>query len=222
MLGAIQPMPGGPLEHHPPVSRSMAAVIFTLPVLFFAAVAAWGPRHSPFYHAKAAQWIDQRLGPHSLESFLVRLKSLLMFGVVAIIHGITGLWHSRSIEPADNLASGFLLSGGIGFVVAHLVLYRRRAVGVFPTWTIEASGTYWWTLIGVAVFPAGAFVGSEHLGLPFELFVLPFFAVCFLAGWPYISGRAPYSFWLVAMCVWLGGGGLAVVLLQLIAGDSSR
>jgi hypothetical protein len=156
-----------------------------------------------------------------------------MFGVVATIHGITGLWHSGSIQPADNLDSGFLLSAGLGFVAAHWVLYRRRAVGIFPTWTIEASSpspaampqrktlgealrSYWWTLIGVAVFPTIVIVGAELLAIPFEFFILPFFAVCFLAGWPYLSGRAPYSFWLVAMCVWLGGGGFAALALQLL------
>jgi hypothetical protein len=126
--------------------------------------------------------------------------------------------------------NAFFLSGGVAFALAHAVLYFRKAVGVYPTWTTqqpmarvperkplrEALRTYWWTLLGVALFPPIFFVGGELLHVPFEVFMLPFFAVAFLAGWPWFSGRAPYSFWLVACGVWLLGGILAVILGGLI------
>jgi hypothetical protein len=207
----------------------MLAIISVLPVLFFVAMALCGPRQSPFFHSKLAQWINARYGPHTFESFLVRLKPLLMFGTAGALQGVIGLWHGRHVKPADDIASGFLLSAGVGFAVAHVILYLRRAVAVFPTWAIaqpvpkpahktlrDALRVYWWALIGVGIFPAIFVAGGELLGIPFEVFILPFFAVSFLAGWPHLSGRAPYSFWLVAMCVWLGGGIFAVVLLQLL------
>jgi hypothetical protein len=59
-------------------------------------------------------------------------------------------------------------------------------------------------------------VGGTFLDIPFELFILPFIAVGFLAGWPHLSGKAPYSFWLVAMGLWLVGGISAVILMKLI------
>jgi hypothetical protein len=59
-------------------------------------------------------------------------------------------------------------------------------------------------------------IGGEYFKIPFEFFIFPFFGVGFLAGWPVLSGRAPYSFWLVAMGLWLASGICASILLQLI------
>jgi hypothetical protein len=67
----------------------------------------------------------------------------------------------------------------------------------------------------VGLFPALFFAG-ERLGFPFDWVVLPFLAVCFLAGWPYLSGRATYTFWVVAMVVFFAGGVLAILLLHLL------
>jgi hypothetical protein len=57
----------------------------------------------------------------------------------------------------------------------------------------------------------GLFFGA----ILFEYFALPFVAGALLAAWPHLSGRAPYSFWLVATGVWLGGGVLAIILLEI-------
>jgi len=80
----------------------------------------------------------------------------------------------------------------------------------------EALRLYWKMLVGVAIFPAFLFVGSEFFSLPFEFFIFPFWAVFLLAGWPHFSGRAPCSFSLVAIAVGVIGGFLGVLLLKLI------
>jgi hypothetical protein len=48
------------------------------------------------------------------------------------------------------------------------------------------------------------------------VFVPFFFLVCGIAGWPVVTRHAPYMFWIVAMSIWMGGGLLAVILLQII------
>jgi hypothetical protein len=111
-------------------------------------------------------------------------------------------------------------------------MFKRTAVGVYsepsgrnslpseapPTQVRVPLGRalrlYWWALIGIALFPSAAFFGDEVLHIAFKYFILPFFAVTFLAAWPWFSGRAPYSFWLVAMVVYMLGGFLAVLLVQ--------
>lgn len=225
-----------PLSQYPQeMSSLMLVTLLLMPVLFFGATSFWAP-HSMFYHPKLARFINSRYGANALECFLVRLKPLLMFGVVGVLEGLTGFWHSRSTGATQGAYAihGFFFSGGVGFALAHVVLYFRKAVGVFRTWTIkqpvspargatperktlrDALRIYWWALIGLAVFPAIVFIGGEFLRIPFEFFILPFFGVCFLTGWPFLSGRAPFSFWLVAGGVWLLGGIFAVILLQLI------
>jgi hypothetical protein len=212
----------------PPVA---IATIILLPLLVFGAGSIW-MRHSPFYHPKLAEIINSRLGANVFESFLVRLRPLLLFAVAAILQSLVGLWHSyRTGSPSGTLVfHAFFLSGGLAFALAHTVLYFRRAVGVYPTWTLgqpepaaperktlsEALRAYWWTLVGLALFPPVVFVGGEFFQIPFEYFMLPFFAVGFLAGWPWFSGRAPYSFVLVAGGVWLFGGIVAAILSGLI------
>ena len=120
----------------------------------------------------------------------------------------------------------------VWFALAHVTLYVRQAVGVFPTLPValpvrtatslkkttlrEALRIYWWTLIGIGVFPLIFIVGGTFLHIPFEFFILPFLAVGLLAGLPFLSGKVPYSFWLVAMTLWLVGGICAGILMQLI------
>jgi hypothetical protein len=212
----------------------MVVTLIVMPVLLSGATSFWMP-HSPFYHPKLAQFIDARLGEHALEMFLVRLKPLLLFSVTAVLQGLIGLWrnHASGVGTGAYAMNGFLVSGGVGFALIHAVLYRRRRVGVFPTWTIAhpvsplggtpperltlraALRAYWWTLIGLALFPTTVVIGAGVWHIPDEFFILPFFGVSILAGWPLLARRAPYSFWLVAMGVWLSGGIVAAMLSEL-------
>ena len=227
----LMPLP----DHSPQMSSAMMATLLALPVLFFGAMSFW-MSHSPFYHPALARFVDTRLGAHALEGFLVRLKPLLMFATTAVLQGLAGLWHgyTTGAAPGAYFVPGFMLSGGVGFALVHVVLRLRRVVGVYSTGTIREAGSlpagagprrtslrdalraYWWTLIGVVLFPTAAVLAGELLDLAFEYFVLPFLAVALLAAWPHLSGRAPYSFWLVATGVWLVGGVLAFTLLELL------
>jgi hypothetical protein len=216
------------------ISPVMAATVILMPILFFGAAAFW-MAHSPFYHPRLAQLIDRRFGDGALASFLVRLRPLLLFGAAAAVQGLLGIVQiARAASSADAyLPSAFFISGGLGFALAHFVLYRRKVIGVYaapsgtesapvaPSSAVRASlgaslRRYWWALIGIALFPSAAFVGGDVLHIAFEYFALPFFAASFLAAWPWFSGRAPYSFWLVAVVVYMLGGFLAVLLVQLV------
>lgn len=216
-------------------SHVMTATLVLMPILFFGAMSFWAP-HSPFYHPTLARFVDGRFGEGTLASFLARLRPLLLFAVASTLQGVIYLVHAiHTDSPAGvYVVSGFFLSGGTGFALAHGILYSRKVVGVYPAAKTadsqlapvsskperkplrEALRIYWTALIGIALFPTAAFVGGDFLQIPFEYFILPFFVVCFLAGWPYLSGKAPYSFWLAAMLVYMLGGFLAVLLSQVI------
>lgn len=221
--GGLPPVPAG-------FSPAMTAAILVMPILFFAAMPFWA-RHSPFYHPILARCIDTRLGKGAFASFLVRLRPLLLFAAAAIVQGGLGIVQAARADLPSGayVISGFFISGGVGFAVAHLLLYVRKAVGVYPIVAEEtaipktvrkplreALRSDWKALIGIALFPTVAFVGGDVLHIPFDYLVVPFFAVCFLAAWPFLSGRAPYTFWMVAMLVYFVGGFLAALLVDAI------
>jgi len=209
--------------------------MLVMPVLFFGVGAFW-MRHSPFYHPLLAKVIDGRFGENALASFLVRLKPLLLFAVGAATQGAIGLWQTYTGENPTSGAyalNGFFLSGGVGFGLVHFILYLRKVPGVYPADHASVSLTanlalperkslrealrqYWWCLIGLAAFPTALMLGERLFQLSFEIFILPFFAVGLLAGWPHFSGRAPYTFWFVACLVWLLGGIVGIALTQLV------
>ena len=80
----------------------------------------------------------------------------------------------------------------------------------------EALRLYRMNLIGVAVFPSVFIIGEEIFHIPFLVFAPLFFLALGLAGWPYLTRRAPHSFWIVACGIYMGGGLLAVFLLQIL------
>lgn len=215
-------------------SLGATVVILAMPILLFGAMSFWA-RHSPFYHPVVARHVDGRFGEGALASFLVRLKPLLLFAASAAIQGGLGFGNAaRANSPSGAYVLwGFFISGAVAFALAHIVLYSRRATGVYPAERLspedrlgfakperkrlkEALRDYWKSLIGVAIFPILALVGGDFLHIPFEYVALLFFAVCLLAAWPFLSGKAPFTFWLVAMAVYLGGAVLAALLGQIV------
>lgn len=220
-----------PLHSDFPREMTMATTvtILLMPVLFFGVMSFWMP-HSPFYSPIIARFVDARFGENSFSTFLVRLKPLLMFAVAAGVHGLFGIWQATRSELGSGAYTiyGFFISGGIGFALVHAVLYFRKATGVYPSPNPasstptrrqplplrEALRRYWWTLIGLGAFPTVLFVLGESYRVPFEYFALPFFAVGLLAGWPYFSGRAPFSFCLVLGAVWLTAGVVGALIAQ--------
>jgi len=220
----------GVMAPAPKLSLAMMVTILLMPILFFGLMPLWA-HYSPFYHPALARFVDARLGDGALAAFLVRLKPLLLFAATGAIQGGLGLVQAAlAHSPSEAyVMSGFFVSGAIGFVLAHKLLYMRKAVGVYPSSEIvpatpiperkalkEALRLYWPALVVIALFPTMAFVGGEFLHIPFDYLMLPFFIVCFLAGWPYLSGKAPFSFWIVAGLVYLAGGLFAALLTHVI------
>jgi hypothetical protein len=213
------------------MTTATTVTILSMPVLFFGVMSFWMP-HSPFYNASVARFIDARFGESAFATFLVRLKPLLMFAVAAGLQGTWGLWQAAKFGEGSGAytINGFFISGGIGFALVHAILYYRKAPGVYPASgdastspqrrqplpLRDAIRAYWWTLIGLAAFPTVLFVLGERYQMPFEYFALPFFAVGLLAGWPYFSGRAPFSFCLVLGGVWMAAGIVATLIAQLM------
>ena len=211
---------------------SLGIMMLTLPIAFFSAVTFFGPAQSPFYHPRLATYLNSRYGALAFETFLVQLKPLPLCGVASSLQGITTFWQS----DLPYIFPGFFLSAGIAFIVAHLILYHRKAIGVYlspaggegstsesqprPVPTKQplkvALRLYWWCLIGVFLLPTIMVVGGEIYKIPFEFFIPLFFAVMFLAMWPVLSKRACYAFWLVAMVLWLGGGFMAAFITTLV------
>ena len=233
ILSAIlSPMQAPPNMESIHIPLGMGAMMLIMPILFFSAVSFFGPAQSPFYHPRLASFLNSRYGALAFESFLVRLKPLLLFGVSSVLQGSITLWQSE----LSSFIPGFFVSGGIAFLAAHFILYHRKAVGVYaappgeqrtlsesqprPTPIKQplkaALRLYWWCLPGVFLLPTVMVVGGEIVKIPFEFFVPLFFAVAFLASWPVLSQRASYAFWLVAMGLWLGGGLMAALVMLLV------
>ncbi len=81
----------------------------------------------------------------------------------------------------------------------------------------QALKAYWKNLIGLAVFPPVAFIGIGGFELPSALFMPCFFAAGLPALWPYLTKRTPYSFWIVAMGVWMASSMISVMLMVILA-----
>jgi hypothetical protein len=229
ILSPIQAPPNMESIHIP---TSMDIMLLIMPISFFSAVTYFGPAQSPFYHPRLASFLNSKYGIHTYESFLARLKPILLFGVGAILQGLTTFWQSST----PYFVSGFLVSAGLALIAAHIILYHRKAIGVYPSDTGVRSLSdqsppnppptkqplrvalrlYWWCLIGVFLLPTIMVVGEEILKLPSETFVPLFFVVMFLSFWPVLSQRATSAFWLVAMGLWIGGGFLAVGIMIII------
>jgi hypothetical protein len=80
----------------------------------------------------------------------------------------------------------------------------------------EALRAYWPYLIGITIFPSLLILGTEIYKIPFDYFVVPFFAFSILASWPCFSGKASYAFWIIAMISFFVGGILAALLIYFL------
>lgn len=100
-----------------------------LPIPFFAVI-AWRAPHSFFFNPGLARLIDARAGVGAFESFLVRLRPLLLFGVAAVlgaaIEALSSFGRGAPFRSGVNL---FFLASGIGFILAHCILRIRKVRG---------------------------------------------------------------------------------------------
>ncbi len=69
---------------------------------------------------------------------------------------------------------------------------------------------YWFCLLPLGLLPAFAFLGLMVFHLPLGIIAVLFVAVGLLAMWPLKFKRAPFTFFLVAGGVWMGGGFLGL------------
>lgn len=130
--GSLQ-IPPPPVPQSWNVSLVMATIMLLLPIVFFGVVSFFGPAQSPFYHLKLARFMNTRYGEQACESFLVSLKPVLLFGVSSILQGAIGLWRSYSSNaPYETyMFQGLFVSSGLAFALAHIILYRRKAIGIY-------------------------------------------------------------------------------------------
>ena len=106
-------------------------IIVALPVVVFGLAAIFA-KQSPFYAPMVARWIDARTGAGSYESFLVRLKPLLMFATGAFLSsGIAMLRAMSRAAPGEAYVEpSFFLSAAAALATMHLILRRKGATGV--------------------------------------------------------------------------------------------
>jgi hypothetical protein len=79
----------------------------------------------------------------------------------------------------------------------------------------ESLRLYWKYLIGIALFPWVACFGVEVFHIPGEYIAALFFGVAFLAGWPWLGLKAPYSFWIFACGIYMMAFIQAILVLHL-------
>ncbi len=106
-------------------------IVIAMPLIVFG-LGALMAKHSPFYAPQLAKWIDARAGENAYEAFLVRLKPLLLFGASALISGALALSRVALAggPPEAYVIPSFFLSGGVSFVLSHIILRRKGAKGV--------------------------------------------------------------------------------------------
>lgn len=114
---------------HYPVSFALARIILPLIVFGIGAVAI---SQSPWYIPGLASLIDARAGNGAYESFLVRLRPLLFFGVGGFIDGLHHLWWCQQTGVQASIQSNgwFYVSGGAAFILLHVILRLRKAQAV--------------------------------------------------------------------------------------------
>lgn len=125
-----------------PLSNGMAVIILIMPIAFFGIMSFIGPARSPFYLPnKLVSFINDRCGQHAWESFLVRLRPLLLFALASLLGGFIGLWRTfQEGGPYEAyIYNGLWVSSGLAFAIAHTILYLRKAEGIYPSYVSPSS-----------------------------------------------------------------------------------
>lgn len=101
-----------------------------LPVVFFPFFGMRATK-SPFYVEGLARWIDARAGAGTYNTFLSRLRPMLLFGTAALILGAVSLARglSAGADPNRLFVAAFYVSCAVGFFLLHIMLKRRGLLG---------------------------------------------------------------------------------------------
>jgi hypothetical protein len=108
-----------------------ALVGMALPFFVFG-IAAFRAPHSPLYAQNLAAFVDRRLGIGFLESFLIRLRPLLLFGVGGMLSGLHQVLacNQAGVPISFQSRDWFFVSGGAALILSHVILRLRRAKAV--------------------------------------------------------------------------------------------
>jgi hypothetical protein len=105
-------------------------IFYLAPIVLFG-LASFFVRRSPFYNPSLARFVDAKYGPATLETFLVRLKPLLLFGLVSLLGGVVQTW--VCYDSGNTLSQGMgslSISAGFALLLAHAILRYRGVKGV--------------------------------------------------------------------------------------------
>lgn len=114
-----------------PMPPEMQWVVMLMPLVFFGGAALLAKR-SPFISPWIAGLIDEKFGVGTCESFMVRLKPMLLFSVAGLI-GAAALASACRQGAAGHVnwtVPGLLVSGSVAFGLMHFVMRWRRVPGV--------------------------------------------------------------------------------------------
>lgn len=78
----------------------------------------------------------------------------------------------------------------------------------------QAVRRHWYHLVGVAAFPTFLFFGGHVWGISDDLILIVFLSVMFFAMWPWLSCKAPYSFWIIAILVYFLGAFFGMLIFR--------
>ena len=70
----------------------------------------------------------------------------------------------------------------------------------------------WVYLVGAPLFGPYVFLFAPRYDIPPPVTMILFFATLAPAFWPVINGRAPITFWVVAIVLWMAGGVVGIAL----------
>lgn len=113
------------------VPLEIRLIIVAMPFLFFG-IAALFTKRSPFISPWIASLVDEKLGSGSTESFMTRLRPLLLLSVAGLIGSaaIAKGCLQGGKDQIDWTMPGFLFSGSVALAIMHLILRWRRVPGV--------------------------------------------------------------------------------------------
>ncbi len=83
----------------------------------------------------------------------------------------------------------------------------------------ESLRRHWPWMLAVALFPAVAFLATEFLRVPNEVFTV-FYLLILMPWWDFSRCRAPCALWIVAMGIWLASWFLMALLLPFGPGSA--
>ena len=66
------------------------------------------------------------------------------------------------------------------------------------------------------IFPPVMFVAGEFLTIPGPLLIILLFLAAIPAITPYLLKQAPFGYWVLVCCGWMGAGGVGAFLLMII------